>query len=240
MEKRALVGCSGYFYWGWRGVFYPEEVRPSDWLDYYARHFRTVELNSSFYRFPTRRTVARWRRQAPAGFVYSVKAPRRITHVERFAEEASLRKFFEVVAGLEEHLGALLFQMPPSQRYDGDFLEMVLERLDPGFDVALEFRHPSWWREDVYRLLDAAGVTFVSVSAPELPDEYVETAGKAYLRFHGATAWHRYEYGEAELERWAGLVRAGSARLVYAYFNNDAGAAAPRNAQVFKRLLEAA
>ncbi len=95
-----MVGCSGYFYWGWRGRFYPEDLPPSRWLEFYAGRFDTVELNSSFYRFPTHKTVARWRRAAPAGFVYTVKAPRRITHIERFSEPASVRALYEVVADL--------------------------------------------------------------------------------------------------------------------------------------------
>ncbi|WP_457630999.1 DUF72 domain-containing protein [Oceanithermus sp.] len=240
MEKRVLVGCSGYFYWGWRGSFYPEELPPSRWLDYYARHFQTVELNSSFYRFPTRKTVARWRKQAPAGFVYTVKAPRRITHIERFEEPASVRALYEVLGELGEHLGAVLFQMPPSLSYSDEALARVLAALDPAFDNALEFRHPSWWRSEVYRELDRAGAIFVSVSAPDLPDEYLETGGRAYLRFHGAGAWYRYEYGRGELLDWARRVRNGAAGLVYAYFNNDPNAAAPRNALAFRELLEAA
>ncbi len=234
-----LVGCSGYFYWGWRGLFYPEELPPSGWLDYYARHFKTVELNSSFYRFPTRKTVARWRKQAPAGFVYTIKAPRRITHIERFSEPASIASLYEVLAGLEENLGAVLFQLPPSMVYERERLESILELLDPDFDNALEFRHPSWWREEVYQALEDAGAIFVSVSAPELPGEYVETAGKAYLRFHGRKAWYRYEYSAEELQDWARRVLEGGASKVYAYFNNDPNAAAPANALEFQRLLEA-
>lgn len=240
MEKRVLVGCSGYFYWGWRGRFYPEEMPPAKWLDFYARHFRTVELNSSFYRFPTHKTVSRWRRQAPSGFVYTVKAPRRITHIERFAEPASVTALYQVLAELGEHLGAVLFQLPPSLIYEPKTLTKILELLDPGFDNALEFRHPSWWREEVYDALDGAGAIFVSVSAPQLPADYVETAGKAYLRFHGAKTWYRYEYGSAELADWARRVLAGGASKVYAYFNNDPNAAAPRNALEFEKLLEAA
>ena len=239
MKKRALVGCSGYFYWGWRGRFYPEELRPRDWLDYYARHFRTVELNSSFYRFPNRRTVARWRKRAPAGFVYTVKAPRRITHVERFGEPASVAALYEVLAELDQQLGAVLFQLPPSLVYQPETLAKIIELLDPNFDNALEFRHPSWWRREVYQALNAAGAVFVSVSAPGLPNDYVETAGKAYLRFHGVKTWHRYRYTSEELAQWARWVQAGSAGKVYAYFNNDANAAAPHNALEFKRLLGA-
>ena len=233
-----MVGCSGYFYWGWRGRFYPEDLPPSRWLEFYAGRFDTVELNSSFYRFPTHKTVARWRRAAPAGFVYTVKAPRRITHIERFSEPASVRALYEVVADLQESLGALLFQMPPSLSYRPETLRRILDALDPRFDNALEFRHPSWWQSDVYQALDEVGAIFVSVSAPDLPDEYLETAGKAYLRFHGSGAWYRYRYREEELREWARRVRAGRARRVYAYFNNDPDAAAPANALEFRELLE--
>lgn len=240
MGKRVWVGCSGYFYWGWRGRFYPEDAPPSRWFELYAQQFDTVEMNSTFYRFPTESTVKRWLKKAPPNFRFTVKAPRSITHIERMGESASVARLYAVLRGLGDHLGAVLFQLPPSLHYSPENLERVLRPLEPGFDNALEFRHPSWWREEVYRALDAAGAVFVSVSAPDLPERYLETAGRAYLRFHGRDTWYRYLYTEEELAAWAGRVRAGSARLVYAYFNNDPEAAAPTNAAAFRRMLEGA
>ena len=238
MKKQVWVGCSGYFYWGWRGLFYPEEAPPSRWFEFYARRFDTVEMNSTFYRFPTEATVKRWLKKAPESFRFTVKAPRRITHIERMKEPASVAKLYAVLRALGDHLGAVLFQLPPGFHYSEEHLERVLAPLDSGFDNALEFRHPSWWRGEVFEALDAAGAIFVSVSAPDLPDDYVETAGRAYLRFHGRTAWYRYRYDEAELKEWASRVRTGSAKTVYAYFNNDPEAAAPANALRFRELLE--
>ncbi len=238
MEKRVWVGCSGYFYWAWRGSFYPGELPPARWFEFYARRFDTVEMNSTFYRFPTEATIERWLKKAPQGFRFSVKAPRRITHIEHLGEPASVSKLYAVLRTLEDHLGAVLFQLPPSMHYSPENLERVLAPLDPGFDNALEFRHPSWWRSEVYQALDAAGAAFVSVSGPGLPEDYVETAGRAYLRFHGGGPRRRRSYGDEELSFWAGRVRAGAAGTVYAYFNNDAGAAAPANALTFRRLLE--
>ncbi|WP_456410512.1 DUF72 domain-containing protein [Oceanithermus sp.] len=238
MKKRVWVGCSGYFYWGWRGRFYPEDAPPSRWFELYARRFDTVEMNSTFYRFPTEATVKRWLKKAPERFRFTVKVPRRITHIERMGEPASVARFYEVLRALGDHLGAVLFQLPPSLHYSPENLERVLAPLDAGFDNALEFRHPSWWRDEVYRALDAAGAVFVSVSAPGLPDDYVETAGRAYLRFHGRGAWYRYVYSDEELQDWARRVRAGPAKVVYAYFNNDPDAAAPQNALAFRELLE--
>ncbi|WP_456414033.1 DUF72 domain-containing protein [Oceanithermus profundus] len=240
MEKRVWVGCSGYFYWGWRGRFYPEDAPPSRWFEFYAQRFDTVEMNSTFYRFPTEATVKRWLKKAPERFRFTVKAPRRITHIERMGEPASVAKLYAVLRTLEDRLGAVLFQLPPSLHYSPENLERVLAPLDAGFDNALEFRHPSWWREEVYRALDAAGAVFVSVSAPDLPDDYVETAGRAYLRFHGRTAWYRYRYTDEELAVWARRVRAGAAGVVYAYFNNDPDAAAPHDALAFREMLEGA
>jgi len=231
--KPCRVGTSGYFYRGWKGVFYPEDLPLARYFDYYQGFFDTVELNASFYRFPTPGAVRRWYREAKAGFLYAVKVHREITHLKKFADSARVRDFYEVVAGLGEKLGPVLFQLPPSFRYGPENLERLLSALDGDFKNAVEFRHPSWWREEVYRALEEAGVAFVSVSAPGLPGDYVETAF-AYLRFHGRTAWYRYDYPEEELVGWA---KAARGKEVYAYFNNTDGGHAPGNALRFRELL---
>ncbi len=231
--KPCRVGTSGYFYRGWKGGFYPGDLPLARYFDYYQESFDTVELNASFYRFPTPEAVRRWYREAREGFLYAVKAHREITHLKKFADPSRVRDFYEVVAGLGEKLGPVLFQLPPSFRYRPEHLDRLMAALDPGYKNAIEFRHPSWWNETVYQALRAAGVAFVSVSAPGLPEDYVETAF-AYLRFHGRTAWYRYDYSENELLRWA---RAARGREVYAYFNNTDAGHAPKNALRFRELL---
>ena len=214
MGKRVWVGGSGYFSWGWRGRFYPEDALPSRWFDFYARRFDTVEMNSSFYRIPTEATV----KKGPERSRFTVKAPR----------------------ALEDRLGVVLFHLPPSLRYSPESLEHVRAPLDLVFDNALEFRHPSGWREEVYRALDNADAVFVSVSAPDLPGNYLETAGRAQLRFHGRTARYRYVDSEEKRVVWTRRLCTGSAEVVCAYFDNDPEAAAPQNARAFRGLLEGA
>jgi len=233
MEKECRVGTSGYFYRGWRGVFYPEDLPLSEYFAYYQRHFDTVEVNASFYRFPTRETVRRWYREAKGGFLYAVKAHREITHQTRFKKPERVRAFYEVVADLGEKLGPVLFQLPPSFRYSEENLDRLLSAMDPSFKNAVEFRHASWWDEAVYRALREAKVAFVSVSAPGLPEAFVDTAF-AYLRFHGRTAWYKDDYSEEVLRAWA--ERAKGHRPLFAYFNNTDRGHAPKNALRFKEL----
>ena len=232
MSEPCWVGTSGYFYRGWKGVFYPEHLPLSRYFAYYQEHFDTVELNASFYRFPSPQSVRRWYREARDGFLYAVKAPREITHLKRFGDPSRLAEFYQVVSGLGEKLGAVLFQLPPSFKKSPEHLDRLVSALDPAFRNAVEFRHPSWWSEEVRSALREAGVAFVSVSAPGLPEEFVDTAFP-YLRFHGREAWYRYDYPEEELSHWARLARG---RPLFAYFNNTDGGHAPKNALTFRRL----
>jgi uncharacterized protein YecE (DUF72 family) len=232
------IGCSGYYYQDWKGIWYPHELKSSQWFAYYARHFDTLEINSSFYHFPTKSTVRRWYRQAPEGFIYSVKAPRLITHFKRFKDcEPQLTDFYQVLRDeLAEKLGCILFQLPPSIRFSDETLKKILGVLQPGFHNVLEFRHPGWWNEAVYRALRDADVGFCCVSAPDLPKAIVTTSNNLYLRFHG-NPWYRQNYGERELESWAERIRNAIAKRKWIYFNNDSQAFAPDNAVKLRMLL---
>ncbi len=239
-EYRAyFLGCSGYFYWGWKGRFYPKELKPKDWLHYYAKFFNTVEVNSTFYNFPKKENLRRFYRETPEGFLISVKANRLITHMKKFiGTEELIRDFYSVVdEGLREKIGCILFQLPPSFRYSEENLEKILDQLDPSFRNVVEFRHESWWREEVYEELRKRGVAFCSVSSPKLPEELVQTSDFVYIRFHGKEGWYRYNYSEEELKGWAERIRSAPAREVFAYFNNDYNAYAPFNCMKLMELL---
>jgi len=225
----------------WAGPFYPADLKTHKWFGFYAERFDTVELNASFYRFPTRSAVTRWRRQAPAGFTYAVKASRIITHLKRFHGTERLVGDLYAVLGehLGEALGPVLFQLPPSLHHDPDRLEGMLAQLDGGFVNAIEFRHPSWWRADVRRRVERAGVVFVSVSAPGLPDDLVVSGGRLYLRMHGVPLY-RQDYADADLAAWAERLKECGAREAWVYFNNDAEGHAPRNARTLRGLLNPA
>ena len=238
--KAYFLGCSGYFYWSWKGRFYPEDLSPKGWLSYYARFFNTVEINSTFYSFPKKGNLRRFYRETPEGFTISVKANRTITHLKKFREtEELVREFYSTVQeALDEKLGSVLFQLPPSFTHSEEKLERILNQLDPGFKNVLEFRHESWWREEVYEELEKRNIAFCSVSSSKLPEELVQTANFLYVRFHGRKGGHRYDYSEEELKRWAKKLKGVPAKEVYAYFNNDYNAYAPHNCLKLTELLE--
>lgn len=233
------IGCSGYHYRHWQGQFYPGDLPTSRWFAFYADRFDTVEINASFYRFPSESAVRHWHRQAPAGFVYSIKAPQLITHRKRFHDcDRLLLDLYHVLAGLKEKLGCILFQLPPQLAYSHETLARVLTGLDPGYRNVIEFRHASWWRSEVYEALREQGIGFCAVSAPELPDDLVVTSPDLYLRLHG-DPWYAQNYGEGELNEWAQRIRDAQAEHAWVYFNNDSNAYAPANAATLRELLAA-
>jgi uncharacterized protein YecE (DUF72 family) len=233
------VGCSGWFYWDWRGKFYPEHLSTSQWFPYYARRFDTVELNAPFYSWPTVGTVRGWVRQAgKRPFVYTVKASELITHVKQFSATKTLIRDFGYLADLlGPRMGCFLFQLPPSFHYSLARLDRIVSQLDPIRRNVVEFRHGSWWNEHVYEAFRAAGIIFCSCSGPKLPDELVATADDLYIRFHGIERWYRHDYTPAELALWVERIRASRAKRIWVYFNNDRDGFAIKNARAFLRQL---
>jgi uncharacterized protein YecE (DUF72 family) len=233
------VGCSGWFYWKWRRVFYPETLSTGEWFSYYARRFRTVEINASFYSWPTEANVKAWLRAAGARrFVYTVKVCELITHVKRFKGTKSLVRDFGVIADiLGERMGCFLFQLPPSYHYSAARLRTILSQLDHGRRNVVEFRHASWWNEDVFAAFRKTGTIFCSCSAPRLPDMLVRTADNIYVRFHGIKRWYRHDYSNEELAGWSARIKASGAKTSWIYFNNDYNAYATKNARQLIRLL---
>jgi len=232
------IGCSGWYYWHWKGVVYPADLPTNRWLAHYQRVFDTVELNAPFYHWPRAATVQNWARQAAPGFRYSLKVNQRITHLKRFRGTRKLiRAFCELAGLLGGHMGCFLFQLPPSYHYTPARLRAIVSQLAPRHRCAVEFRHPGWWCAEVWTAFRQAGLIFCSVSAPRLPPDVVQTADTIYVRFHGATRWYRHDYSEAELAAWAEKLQATRAGEIWAYFNNDFEGCAFRNAQTLKRLL---
>ncbi len=232
------VGSSGWYYRHWKGIVYPAELPTSRWLAHYQRTLDTVELNAPFYHWPRLTTVQSWARQAPPGFRYTVKVNRLITHLKRFKNtEKLVQDFSELTSALGEKLGCLLYQLPPSFHYTDARLGSIVSQLETGQRHAVEFRHPSWWNDEVFEAFRKAGLIFSSVNAPRLPDPIVKTTEAIYVRFHGAKQWYRYDYSEQELESWAEKIQAAGAKEIWAYFNNDFQGCAFRNAQTLKRML---
>jgi uncharacterized protein YecE (DUF72 family) len=233
------IGCSGWFYWRWRGGFYPQEMPTGEWFGHYAAHFQTVEINASFYSWPTEAAVRTWLKQAPQeDFVYTVKVNELITHIRKFDDTETLVKDFGVIADiLESRMGCFLFQLPPSFHYSEDNLQRILGQLDHSRRNVVEFRHASWWNETVYAAFRRTGTIFCSCSGPRLPEALVKTADDIYVRFHGVTQWYRHDYSDEELGAWAGRIRESGAKRAWVYFNNDYDGFATKNARSLAALL---
>ena len=238
---RIQVGCSGWFYSHWRGVFYPaQETTTANWFGYYANVFDTVELNAPFYRWPTPATIRRWKRDAPPGFIYTVKVNQRITHERRMVRTKKLvQSYYEMATVLGETMGCFLFQFPPSYHYTAARLKSIVGQLDPAQRNVVEFRHRSWWREPVYRALAAQGISFCAVSAPRLPETFPAGQRVLYVRLSGRTRWYRHDYSRDELATWAERIRASGAEEAWIYFNNDHQGFAVKNALILRRMLRA-
>lgn len=234
-----FLGCSGYYYRGWKGKFYPENLKTSEWLEYYSKFFNTVEINSTFYHLPKVSNLRRIYKKTPRDFKVSVKVNRYITHLKKMKEvKDRVREFYEICKnGLGEKLGCILFQMPPSYAYSSENIERILENLDKSFKNVVEFRHKSWWNEEVFKIFKEEGICFCSVSAPTLPEDLIKTSDYIYIRFHGRKGWYAYNYTNEELKTWAEKIKNSGAEEVWAYFNNDVNAYAPFNCLKLKEYL---
>ena len=246
-QARAFVGTSGWSYQHWRERFYPPEVPQRRWLEHFAQHFSTVELNSSFYHEPKPSTYDGWRERTPAGFVFAVKMNRFITHRRVLAEVAApVERFLSGARRLGEKLGPVLVQLPPSFERDDDRLARFLALLretpsGKALRYTFEFRHPSWLTDPVYRALEEARCALCWNDYGQVGISGVVTADFIYLRRHGAEGRYRGCYREEALAEDARLLaeHCRQGRSVYVYFNNDAQAFAVGNARTLRQLLEA-
>ena len=240
--RRVRIGCSGWNYASWKDEFY--EGKPARlWLDHYARHFDTVEVNNTFYRLPNRDAVANWVATVPPDFLFSIKASRYLTHVKRLRDLGpGLRRFYERIEPLlaTPKMGPLLWQLPPTFKRDDERLADALERLPKEQHHCFEFRHPTWFHDDVYALLREHGAALVIGDRPEVKpyQAHVFTTDWTFVRFHYGSRGRRGNYSERELEEWAQRFREWRREVeVLAYFNNDWEVFAVRNALRLKSLL---
>jgi uncharacterized protein YecE (DUF72 family) len=238
------VGCSGWQYRDWRGRLYPEGLATSRWLSRYAEEFDTVEVNSTFYRLASRDAVARWVAETPDGFLFAAKASRYLTHVRRLREiEEGIHRYYERIVPLVEadKLGPVVWQFPATFRREGDALERVataLELVPPGRHC-FEFRHESWFAEDVYALLREHNAALVIGDHPRWPFQARElTADWTLVRLHHGRRGRRGNYSQTELDEWARRIAQWRRRAeVVVYFNNDWEGFAVENARSLKRRL---
>ncbi len=237
-RERCRIGTSGWAYRWWRGAFYPEKLRQGDWLAHYARVFDTVEINATFYRLPRPELLERWRTIAPEGFLYAVKASRQITHLRRLRDcEGELETFLQAARRLGPALGPLLYQLPPSLKADAGLLRDFLSLLPGDLRHVMEFRHESWFTGDIRAILETHGCAFCIHDHHGMTVPRWVTAPVVYWRFHGPAQGTCY--GEARLAAPAAEIRAQCERseAVFAFFNNDAAACAPRDALVLRKLV---
>ncbi len=228
------IGCSGFYYKHWRETFYPAKLAMSKWFDYYTRHFNTLELNVTFYRFPQLPFLVNWYNKSPAHFRFAVKAPRAITHFKKFTACADLLQSFYATIndGLQEKLGPVLFQTPPNYNFTEAKLEKIINALDPAFNNVLEPRHVSWWQPEVISILGQHQISFCGMSHPSLPDEVVQNTPLVYYRFHGHEQLYRSGYERAHLEKIANQIsRNKHTKQAWLYFNNDVDTHAIYNAR---------
>ncbi|AVR45150.1 DUF72 domain-containing protein [Christiangramia fulva] len=233
------IGCSGWNYRDWKGNFYPENIPQKEWLEYYMEHFNTVEVNNTFYRTPKDSTVVKWKKQAYGkDFNFTLKGNRYVTQMKKLHDvEDSVEKFYHTSDLMKTKLGCVLWQLPPSLHRDDEKLENFCKLLK-GKNV-IEFRHESWFDEEVYDILRKNRVSYCSISTPKFPEKIIATTDTVYLRMHGkGKKWYDYDYSKKELKSWHKKIIDSGAKEVFIYFNNDIGAVAPENAKVMQELFD--
>ncbi len=235
------VGTSGWSYDHWEGKFYPHVLPKTKRLAFYAENFDTVEINSSFYHLPRETTFHGWREGTPDGFVFAVKGSRYITHVKKLVDvDEPIFNLAKRARHLKEKLGPVLWQLPPQVRRNDERLEGFLELLPRDLSHVVEFRHDSWFCDEIYDALDRSGVSFCCVSSPEFVTDVLTTGSVGYLRMHGEGGWYSSKYTPGQLRSWASKISRGFSRCRegYVYFNNDANAFAVANARDLRSLLD--
>lgn len=245
-----LIGTSGWIHKDWNIKFYPEKMKEKDKLSYFMENFRTVEVNSSFYRTPAVTTFKKWHDEAKDGFVYAVKISRYVTHIKRLVLDDEVKPVITYILQntkeLREHLGAILIQFPPSFRKNNERLENFLvfftdemNKLGYKSDLAIEFRHESWFNDESYDLLRKYNAAFVISDSTAWPTAHVFTAEHSYIRFHGPEKLFASLYSDEQMKWWADFIlQHKEIKKFYVYFNNDDMGYAVLNAKKLRELTD--
>jgi len=229
-----IIGCSGFHYKHWKGDFYPADLPAKKWFEYYCRYFMTLELNVTFYRFPKLSTLQDWYHKSPRDFIFSVKVPRSVTHFKKLNGTLGMvNDFYGLVReGLQEKLGSVLFQFPPNFSCTEQHMRRIIDNADPSFENVAEFRHSSWWKDDIIKQLGEHQIAFCGMSHPDFPNEVIGNTSHLYYRMHGRDQLYSSGYSPEELKSVLNNIRAMKhIKKAYIYFNNDARGYATRNAE---------
>lgn len=234
-DMKHWIGTSGFQYAEWKGKFYPEDLPAAKMLPYYAEHFSTTEINYTFHRIPAPKTIENWNKLTPATFRFGLKAPQKITHWSKLGDCGdTIRYFCEVISGLGERLGPVLFQLPPTFKKDTDVLSAFLRELPAVVRAAFEFRHESWFADEVFDLLKTHKAALCIADTADLATPKNPTTDWGYLRLR------REDYSKIDIEKWAAFVRAQKERWsdVYIYFKHEEAGIGPKLAKEMGELLE--
>ena len=234
------IGCSGFHYREWKGIFYPESLPQKQWFKFYTEKFNSLELNVTFYRFPVLKSLEAWYDTGPANFSFAVKAPRLITHYKKFTDCSRLIDDFYglITKGLKEKLGPVLFQLPPKYIYTNERLELIIKSMHKEFKNVIEFRDASWWTPIVFNRLKKERITFCGIDHPYLPTDPVITNKTVYYRFHGKPHLYYSTYKKNDLKIIAdAILKNKMVTKAYIFFNNTATQAAIKNATWLKKYI---
>jgi len=226
------VGTSGYSYKEWKGSFYPEKLAARDMLAYYSERLKAVELNNTFYRLPKPEMVESWKSQVPDDFRFSLKASQRITHFKRLKEAEDVTRYMlDTVTALDDRLGVILFQLPPNMKKDIDRLRAFLDILPRDLNCAFEFRHPTWFDDEVLELLKRDTRALCVSDTDDLPANHIDkTADWGYLRLR------RVNYSQSSLVEWIERIKAQDWKDTYVFFKHEDGGTGPKLAAEFLKL----
>lgn len=239
MHEKYFVGTSGWQYWHWKGIFYPENLKSKDFFDYYVKFFNTTEINATFYRDVRESTFLKWYKNPPENFVFSIKLNRTITHFKRLkVDKNTLENYLKKISLLKEKLGVILIQLPPSFKFDSAVLVDFISILDRNFKYAIEIRNKSFICDNFFEILSKNNIAFcIADSAGRYPYYEAVTADFIYIRLHGHEKLYVSSYSDKELMVYAKKIRDWDKKS-FVYFDNDYSGYAVLNALTLKRLLE--
>lgn len=238
-HSNLYLGTSGWAYKHWKGIFYPDNLPQTRWLEFFCNKFQTVEINATFYHIPSFQTVQSWNNRSPSDFTFSVKMSRLVSHIKKLKNcENELAWFFSVLKPLYSKSGVVLIQLPPVIKFDPGRINEFCSLLPEDLKFAFEFRNISWYNDETYQLLNRWGHTFCIHDMPGIETGKIVTSDSIYIRFHGFDSAYGGDYPEPVLKTWAEWIKSqlDNGINIFGYFNNDIGGFAVKNCITLKRM----